>query len=25
VGELVSCHVIPRPHHSVHEGFLETP
>jgi microcompartment protein CcmL/EutN len=25
VGELVSSHVIPRPHESVHEGFLKTP
>jgi microcompartment protein CcmL/EutN len=24
VGELVSAHVIPRPHGSVHEGFLRT-
>jgi microcompartment protein CcmL/EutN len=23
VGELVSAHVIPRPHESVHEGFLK--
>lgn len=23
VGELVCCHVIPRPHESVHEGFLQ--
>jgi len=25
VGELVSAHVIPRPHESVHDGFLKTP
>jgi len=25
VGELVSAHVIARPHESVHEGFLEKP